>query len=828
MNLVELLYQSVERHAEKEALRYKQDGKYRLITYRELWESVRHFANGLRLCGVREGSKVGILSTNCPEWAITDFATLMIGAVLVPIYPTLPPAQVEYILKNGDVEVLVAQDEAQYNKVKDRWPPLLRRVILIQGSGMSLDGRVVSFSDVMEMGRNPRHGLSPIDIHAIPDDSLATIVHTSGTSGQPKGVMLSHRNIVSNVHAALTTLRVGPDDVSLSFLPLSHIFERTVGQYAALSVGATIAYAESVDTVTQNLLEVRPTILITVPRLLEKVYAKVQDNLAHAPGPVRNMAGKVAAHGQTGGLSYRLVDWLVYRKLRAALGGRIRYIVSGGAGLNAQIAKFFMSAGIPIHEGYGMTEAAPVITANPFGASRPGTVGRPIPGVEIRIAEDGELLVRGPNVMMGYYKQPEETAKTIDADGWLHTGDIAEIEDGYVRIVDRKKNILVLATGKNVAPWPVENAIILSRYISEAVLIGDGRKYVACLIVPDFEALTPLAKELGLGDDRAQWVRHPAIRSLIGKEVAKQTEPFADFERPKRAILLPRELSLENGELTPSLKVRTKVLIQRYGPEIERMYEGIDYIPTVEDAGSPGPMAHAVPDTDTVGTADKVRTEAAEAVSVGEAASTSAAAASAIVSDPDGQSRVAAVQAETRPRRRRLWLGGVAAVVVIAALLTAVHPHAATPSVPKQFDLVGMVSDIRNKNDRLNLVNGQIVQSMQRIDDVSSTTGAISNKLGTLSGGLQQQYASLTTLNGLSQQEVELSNSLHGLSITALSDMNRIGQASTSQDQLIRQMQSLAQQLSSAAGQLVSLNQTMAGKLSTARDKAAHVASEMP
>ncbi|MBX6353287.1 MAG: long-chain fatty acid--CoA ligase [Thermoflavifilum sp.] len=826
MNLVELLYQAVERYPDKDALRVKRNGKYEGITFRALWEQIHAFANGLRLCGVKEGSKVGIISTNCPEWPITDFATLLIGAVLVPVYPTLPAGQVEYILRNGDVEILVAQDESQYEKVRDHWPPLLRRVIVIQGSGISLDGRVISFANVMEMGRNPRGNLAPIHFRAIPEDSLATIVHTSGTSGQPKGVMLSHRNIVSNVQSALTTLPVGAEDVSLSFLPLSHIFERTVGQYAALSVGGTVVYADSVDTVPQQLLEVKPTILITVPRLLEKVYAKVQENLAHAPAPVRRMAEQVSSQGKASGFQYRLVDRLVYRKLRAALGGRIRYVVSGGAGLNAQIAKFYIGAGIPIYEGYGMTEAAPVIAANPYGASRPGTVGKPIPGVEVRIAEDGELLVRGPNVMMGYYKQPDETEKTIDPDGWLHTGDIAELDpDGYLRIVDRKKNILVLATGKNVAPWPVENAIILSRYISEAVLLGDGRKYVACILVPDFEALAPLAKELGLAEDKTTWVRHPQIRSLIGREVAKQTEGFADFERPKRAILLPRELSLEDGELTPSLKVRTKVLMQKYGREIERMYEGIDYIPTLEGAGTPGPMGDVNPATDDAAPA----TVAAVAVTGAATAAAQQGAAPAVTPTP-ARTGASSAAAERRRRRRR-WPWGVAAIVVIALAAAAMHAHAMNPTaspLPKQLNLVGMVSDIRNKNDKLNQVNGQIVQSMEQISNMSETTASISNKLGTLSGGLKNQYAALSTLNDLSQQEVDLSNSLHGLSITAYTDMQRIGQASKTQDAWMQQMQSLAQQLGGAAGQLVTINQTMAGKLDTARQKAAHVASEMP
>ncbi|GAX90288.1 AMP-dependent synthetase/ligase [Effusibacillus lacus] len=600
MNLLTLLHSAVSEVPQKACLMYKQDGKYTSITYSEFWDRIMHFAAGLVTFGAKPGDKIGILSTNCPEWAISDYASLAIGAVVVPIYPTLPAAQVEFILKNADVRYLIVQDGMQLEKVRSRWPESLLQVIVFRETTPSMDGKAVPFSDVCSIGKHQNLSGSRPDVYSIPEGQLATIVHTSGTTGNPKGVMLTHSNIVSNIHASLSYLPVEKTDVSLSFLPLSHIFERTVGQFAALSSGATIAYAESIETIQQNLKEVRPTIFITVPRLLEKVYAGILNKVEKAPGPLRGVLKKGIESGTSAGLTYRLVDKLVYRKVREGLGGRLRCIVSGGSGLAADIANFFIRAGIPVHEGYGMTEAAPVICANPKDGCIPGTVGKPLPGVRVRVAEDGELLVKGPNVMQGYYKNPEATAETIDSDGWLHTGDIAEIHNGYVRIVDRKKNILVLGTGKNVAPWPVENAISLSPFITQAVLIGDKRNYVTCLLVPDVGALQSLAGKMGLGPNPADWLENPEIRKLIAGEVRKATVGFADFEIPKRAVLLQKELTLETGELTPTLKVKNQAILEKYGHLIEDMYNGKQYLPIFDDSGpsaSPLPQLSGQPST---------------------------------------------------------------------------------------------------------------------------------------------------------------------------------------------------------------------------------------
>jgi long-chain acyl-CoA synthetase len=575
MNLIQLFYHSVMKYPDKKCILYKRDGQYHSYTYEELWSATLRFAAGLKACGIEKGDHVGLLSTNCPEWPITDLAAMTIQAVVVPVYPTLPSIQVHYILQHAGVKCVIAQDESQLEKLFENWPDTLEKVILIRSEHPITDDRVLSFSNVLYMGNQFQKEHDPSDIDAIPEHQLATIVYTSGTSGTPKGVMLTHKNIVSNILASTRYLPVNNSDTTLSYLPLSHIFERTVGQFAAFTFGATIAYAESIETILENLQEVRPTLLVTVPRLLEKVYTRIQDRVGKLPKVIRLICESGFKTTSHRGITYRLVDLLVYKKLRSGLGGNIRMIVSGGAGLAANITEFFAKSGIPIYEGYGMTETSPVICVNPFGKARPGTVGLAIPGVELAIAEDGELLVKGPNVMLGYYDSPAETEKTITKDGWLHTGDVAEIKDSYVRIVDRKKNLLVLSTGKNVAPWPIENAISLSTYISEVILIGDGRQYVTCLVFPDFQTIRPLAEQLQLGEDRGKWVAHPRIQACIQDEIASRSAAFASFERPKRAVIIPSELSIDTGELTPTLKIRNQMILKKYADVIDDMYKGL-------------------------------------------------------------------------------------------------------------------------------------------------------------------------------------------------------------------------------------------------------------
>jgi long-chain acyl-CoA synthetase len=790
MNLVELLYESVTVHGTQECIRYKQDGAYTSLTYLAFWDHVKRLAAGLTQRNVKFGDKVAILSNNCPEWAMSDYALLLIGAVVVPIYPSIPAEQVAYILKNADVSTVIVQDKEQLKKVLGVWPESLRKVIVISPDDAYFDliattHDVSRFSDVMVPQSPSDEEISNFRI--IPDTHLATIVHTSGTSGNPKGVMLSHGNIVSNVQASLSMLPVQPDDISLSYLPLSHIFERTVGQFAAFSAGSAVAYAESIETIPANLLEVRPTILVTVPRLLEKVYAQILSKVETSPKPIRRILASGMKPTATG-FPYRLVDMLVYRKLRNGLGGRMRAVVSGGAALSANIGEFYQRAGIPVHEGYGMTEASPVITVNPLGANRPGTVGQVIPGAEIKIAEDGELLVKGASVMHGYYASPEETTKALEG-GWLHTGDIAEIYDGYVKIVDRKKNIMVLATGKNVAPGPVENAIALSPYISSAVLVGDGRKYVACVLAPDVESLRPLATNLQLGDGVDEWIAHPEIRSVIAAEVRRNTAEFASFEQPKRAFLLAHELTLESGDLTPTLKVKTRILMEKYGQQIEDMYNGVNFLPI--DLTMPDETVHPT-------------------------------------LTPGPTSQGTTVEGSQPPRRRRRYLRWVAAATVALLLVGVGTVFASGARLPKNLNILGMVQHIRSNNDKINQENGQIVGNLQGISQLATTTSTIASNLHTLKDGIVQDGTSLQNLNQLSQQEIDLSQSFYTLGQTLQTDLGGIAHAANAENNSVHTMVEKAAELNRVASNLATVNQSVANKLSTADSKARTIAAEMP
>src|SRR5688500_7912290 len=417
-----------------------------------------------------------------------------------------------------------------------------------------------------------------------PDD-LATIIYTSGTTGSPKGVMLSHDNIHSNVEG---TRRVVPieNDVALSFLPLSHIFER-MGDYWFFATGTTVAYVESFEKVSEAMAEVRPTIALSVPRLYEKMYARVLEN-ALSGGAIKKRiffwaravadrwANETLAGRKPGavlGAQYALAQKLVFSKLKARTGGRLRYFVSGGAPLATEINKFFYAAGLTILEGYGLTETSPVIGVNTPANFRIGTIGKPIDGVEVKIATDGEILTRGPHVMKGYFNKPDATAEAIDAGGWFHTGDIGVIEDDFIRITDRKKDIIVTAGGKNIAPQPIENMVKTNKYVSQAVMIGDKRKFPILLVVPNFEQLEKWAKRRNLlWADRAQLIGQPLVREKVEREVNSRLEGLARFEQPKKIALLEHDFSIERGELTPTLKVKRRVIDRQYKTLIDSLY----------------------------------------------------------------------------------------------------------------------------------------------------------------------------------------------------------------------------------------------------------------
>lgn len=584
-----LFFESARRFDKSDALQYKSGGEYRAISHRQILERVRRIAHGLRLSGVQPGDRVAILSENRPEWAIADYACLTAGLTDVPLYPTLPPDQIAYILRDsGAVAIFVSNAEQAAKIVTVRSElPALRTVISFEkvpaGTDMTLAALETKGAD--EENEETIAAYLRDAEHVQPDD-LATLIYTSGTTGPPKGVMLTHNNIHSNVAGTRDKIPFKGDDVSLSFLPLSHIFQR-MGDYMMFATGTSIAYAENFDSVPLNMQEVRPTIVLSVPRLYEKMYARVlQNGLAGgflkrriflwARGTAERRADVMLAGGKPGWLldrEYALATKLVFSKIKERTGGRLRYFVSGGAPLAPEINRFFYAAGLMILEGYGLTETSPVISVNTPREFRIGTVGKPIAGVEVKIASDGEILTRGPGVMKGYYKNPGATAEAIDADRWFHTGDIGEIRDGFLAITDRKKDIIVTAGGKNIAPQPIEGRVKSNKFVSQAVMIGDKRKFPSILIVPNFEQLEAWAKQGNiLWTDRSQLLTMPAIQSKMNKEVMSELEGLAHFESPKKIALLEHDFSLDRGELTPTQKVKRRVVDQHYKKLIDSLY----------------------------------------------------------------------------------------------------------------------------------------------------------------------------------------------------------------------------------------------------------------
>ena len=589
--LNEIFFDAIERFDKPDALMYKSGDAYRKLSHREIERRVQHVAIALGTLGVKRYDRIAILSENRPEWAITDYACLATGVTDVPIYPTLPADQIAYILRDSGAVAIFVSNHEQASKIatiRSQLPGLLH-VVSFDEVGPSAD---MTLAGLEQRGAAAETPQSIADYRAgaiaVEPDDLATLIYTSGTTGNPKGVMLTHNNIRSNVEATRHLFPVEPGDVSLSFLPLSHIFER-MGDYLMWTAGISIAYAESLDTVPVNMVEVSPTMVFSVPRLYEKMYARVLQN-ALSGGFIkkkiffwaRDVAEKWAdvklAGGEPRGLlarKYALAQKLVFSKLKARTGGRLRYFVSGGAPLAPEINKFFYAAGLVILEGYGLTETSPVICVNTPEHFRIGTVGRPVDGVEVLIASDGEILTRGPHVMKGYYNSPEATAEAIDADGWFHTGDIGELRDGFLAITDRKKDIIVTAGGKNIAPQPVENLVKTNKYVSQAVMIGDKRRFPSMLVVPNFEQLEAWAKRKNfIWTDRSQLIRMPAVHSKMEEEVLGMLTDLAQYERPKKIALLENDFSLEKGEMTPTQKVKRRVVDRNYKDVIDTIYAG--------------------------------------------------------------------------------------------------------------------------------------------------------------------------------------------------------------------------------------------------------------
>jgi long-chain acyl-CoA synthetase len=556
---------------------------------RDLIDRVRDIALGLEAYGLAAGERVALVAESRPEWVFTDFAILTKGGVTVPIYPTLAAEQVAYILQDSTVRLAIASNAAQVEKLQAasaRTSCLSTIVTMDPVPASSGPVKVVTLAEVAAAGHKrilDGWGIAKAyqdGAKAVTPDDLATIIYTSGTTGEPKGVELTHANLAANIAGSQDRLQLDENDVALSFLPLCHAFER-MAVYLYLAAGVSIVFAESLETVGRDLLTVRPTLMTGAPRVFEKLYARVLEK-GREPGGLKarifNWALGVAAKaGREGGpgtsLSWRLADRLVLHRIREGVGGRVRFFVSGSAPLRKDLAELFAGVGAPILEGYGMTETSPVVSVTPPGKIRAGAVGPPLFNVQVKIADDGEILVSGPSITRGYYKKPAETAATI-TDGWLHTGDIGALDDaGYLRITDRKKELLVTSGGKKIAPAAIENAFREHPLIGEVVLVGDGRRFISAMIVPD---RARLARESGADvstpERAAAVVARPEIQRAMQAIVDAVNAPLAQFEKIKKFLVVPDEWTIASGVLTPTLKVKRRVVEARYRDAIDQLY----------------------------------------------------------------------------------------------------------------------------------------------------------------------------------------------------------------------------------------------------------------
>jgi long-chain acyl-CoA synthetase len=571
------MLESCERHRAKPALLYRVKGEFQPISYEEFRKKVFEIACGLRAQGISVGDRVAIIAENSKEWGLIDWAVLSLGAVTVPIYPTLLVDQIGYLLKDSGSKLIFAGDPKLQSKAEAAISAedLDTKIVVIDGPRPNLDsiideGRASGWSET-EWEQGAR---------AVDPESLATLIYTSGTTGEPKGVMLTHANFTFLCEAIRENLPADHRDRFLSFLPLSHVYERMAGHFLPIFLGADIAYAESLRTLAQDITIAKPTILLTVPRFTEGVKSKITQAVQEGSGLKKKLfsivvsrgAERIKNHMRPVGFMGGLLDKLVGAKIRERLGGRIRFMVSGGAALPTDVAEFYGAFGILLLQGYGLTETSPVISLNHPDRNDPSSVGEVLPGIECKIAEDGEILMRGASLMKGYYNKPEETAQAIDREGWFHTGDLGRMTGNRLWITGRKKDIIVMANGKNVGPERIENMIKSSDYVEEAMVFGDDMEYLAVLIVPDFENLKHFAETRGLDiGHNEDLVEHPTVREMFKSEIDRVNRALPDFEKVKRFKVMSDRWTQETGELTPSLKVKRRVIREKFSDAMRQL-----------------------------------------------------------------------------------------------------------------------------------------------------------------------------------------------------------------------------------------------------------------
>jgi long-chain acyl-CoA synthetase len=588
--LTEKLLKAIDRVPSDQAVMLRVNGRWEPMSSQEFLRRIAGVSNALEQLGVKPGDRVGIFAPNRPEWHIADFAVLALGAADVPIYFNESPDRIVYILNHSGAEIVFVAGEMQTRRLLECRGRLTSvKQIICAAAPADLGEDVLRYETLAAASGDEAIAEYRLRAARVTSDQVATIIYTSGTTGEPKGVVLTHHNLSSNEEVSAESFAMSPDDTAVSFLPLSHVYERAI-DYAYLFRGVRIAYVERMEDLPQALLEVHPTLSAAVPRVFEKLYANIMqkghENTAlkkrlfdWAIG-VAKRSVKWRAYGERAspslGILWGIADRVVYSKIREAVGGRMRAFISGGGPLSPELAEFFWGVGVPVYQGYGLTETSPVVSANSPNANRIGSVGKPIRHVDVRIAEDGEIFVHGPCVMRGYYEKPEETRAVISRDGWLATGDIGRVDaDGYLYVTDRKKDLFKTAAGKFVAPQPIENLLKSGPLILNAVLVGDKRKFIASLIVPNFAAVEAAARQQGRSfASHAQLAADSWVRDLIGKEVERVNASLAQYETIKRFALLDHDFTFDGGQLTYTLKLKRRAIEERYAKVIEGLYEG--------------------------------------------------------------------------------------------------------------------------------------------------------------------------------------------------------------------------------------------------------------
>ncbi len=588
-SIYQMFKQTCETYPDKTAYRLKKNGQWIPITWREQQQACQAISKSFIALGLQKGDKVNVLGATRLEWVQCDFGAVSIGVVTVGIYPTLLPDECAYIINHSDAVLIFVENQDQLNKIlkvrKDL--PKLKHIVIWDGAGSAEHG-VLSWNEFLEKGTDVSDAEFQERAASINPDDLASIVYTSGTTGVPKGAMITHGNLVFTSWSVQQCIYTEPDFENILFLPLAHVFARII-VYFCLRAGLTTSFAESIEKVAENIKEVRPHFFGSVPRIFEKVYDKITQGVEDAGGVKKalfdwalSVGYEVSEHKEHKrpvpfllSKKYALARALVFKKIKEALGGRLRYAISGAAPLNVAIAKFFHACDVLILEGIGMTENTSFTNVNRYDNYKFGTVGQPGPGIEQKIASDGEILFRGKNVMKGYYKNPEATAETIDKDGWLYTGDVGEIdEDNFLRITDRKKDLIITAGGKNIAPQHVERVIKTSRYISQVMAYGDRKKYLVALITLDRPQVELWATKEGIAyQSWEELANHPKVRELIQKEIDERNKELASFETIKKFIILPQDFTIDSGDLTPTLKIKRKVVTERLRDQLEKLYQ---------------------------------------------------------------------------------------------------------------------------------------------------------------------------------------------------------------------------------------------------------------